>query len=303
MENDEGMYRELVENQQDLIVRFSPEGRFTFVNEAYCILTGKTKEQLKDSVFMPVTSEKYTEVLATQMTRLFRAPYACMVEQWIPSTQGLRCISWSAKSIRNDNGEVTAIVATGRDVTKLRQEQRTTRKRDDELMLVVESGPQMYYSHTPDHTLLYVSPRIRELLGWTPKAGKRIWTDYLSDNPINGKGLERTIRAISSGRREPPYRLEFVGSNDTRIWVEVNEIPVVKNGKTVAIAGSMIDISERKRVIEGEMEAEILIKEYGNDRQEAAKPKSPFSLFGSLFSREKPAEEEETSFEINETRR
>ena len=38
---------------------------------------------------------------------------------------------------------------------------------------------------------------------------ERSWTDYLTDNPVNAAGLERTLRAISTGKREPPYRLEM----------------------------------------------------------------------------------------------
>jgi len=44
------------------------------------------------------------------------------------------------------------------------------------------------------------------------------------------------------------------------VWVEVNEIPVVKDSKTVAIVGSLVDVTEKKQVEEGLAEADILIK-------------------------------------------
>jgi PAS domain S-box-containing protein len=305
MEPDPAVFRELVECQQDLIVKFTPKGRLLFVNTAYCDLVGKTKDELAGSVFMPVTSERYTDALATHLTKLFRPPYACMVDQWIPSVKGLRCISWSARSLKNDQGAVTAIVAIGRDVTRQKEEQRATKRKDDDLMLVIESGKPMYYTHTPDHMMQFVSPRLRALLGCTPHAGKRLWTDYLSDNPINAQGLERTIRAIASGRREPPYRLEFLGLDNTRIWVEVNEIPIVKIGKVVAIAGSLVDVTEKKRVDEGLVEAEVFIKRYGSQKPgrgayqpAVAKAKSPFGFFTSLFSKDKGGEEEDEPLDI-----
>jgi len=106
----------------------------------------------------------------------------------------------------------------------------------------------------------YVSPRIRKLLGCRPRAGKRLWTDYLSENPANAAGFERTLRALESGRREPPYRLELVIGNGDTVWVEVNEIPVVKDGKAVAIVGSLVDVTDKKQVEEGLAEADLLIK-------------------------------------------
>lgn len=281
----EDPYRELVECQQDLIVKFNPEGRLLYVNPAYCRMVGKAQNELTGSVFMPAQDERYTDVIATHMTKLFRPPFACVVEQWLPSTQGLRCISWSAKSILDGKGGVKTIVATGRDITQLRLDTRAKKKRDDDLMLVIESGQQMYYTHTLDHRILYVSPRIRTLLGCRPGSGKRLWTDYLSDNPLNAAGLERTKRAIASGRREPPYRLEFVGKDGTMIWVEVNEIPVVKNEKTVAIAGSLVDITEKMRIDDGLAEAEILFKGTGGKKDEpgSSKSKTHFSMFRSIF--------------------
>ena len=295
------MYRDLVESQQDLIVKFSPEGRLQYVNPAYCEAVGKTKEELEGSVFMPVTSERYSDVIATQMTKLFRPPFGCVVEQWIQTPRGMRCYSWAAKSILNDTKSVVAIVATGRDITRTRHEMKAIRKKDEELMLVVESGKTMFYSHTPEHQMVYVSPRIRAILGCRPRGGKWVWTDYLTDNPLNAAGLERTLRAIKNGRREPPYRLEMKSADGSSVWFEVSEIPVVKNGKTVAIAGSVIDITEKMYVEEGSTEAENLLKVSAEREREdaAAAGKSRFGFIRSIFSRgDDDEDDDEFAFEI-----
>ena len=303
MDTTDTMYRDLVECQQDLIVKFNLEGRLLFVNSAYCEAVGKSREALDGSVFMPVTSERYSDVIATQMTRLFRPPYACTVEQWIQTPKGMRCFSWSAKSVLNGSNSVESIVATGHDITRIKSEQRAIKKKDEELMLAIESGNQMYYTHTPDHTMMFVSPRLRALLGCHPKEGKRTWTDYLTDNPMNAAGLERTIQAIVSGRREPPYRVEMSSRDGRILRLEVDEIPLVKNGKTISIAGCVTDITEKVHVEEGLAEAEILIPELAIAKKRIAgqpvfpviRPKKPLGFFQSIFSR-KSDEEKDTDF-------
>jgi hypothetical protein len=148
---------------------------------------------------------------------------------------------------------------------------------------------------------MYVSPRIRLLLGNPPRSGKRAWTDYLTKNPINAAGLERTIRAIATGRREPPYRLEMVTGNGEIVRLEVNEIPVVKNGKTISIVGSMVDVTERMQVEEGLAEAEFLIKDFKGSKKRTERPvypspahaKGPLDYFRALFSRESGEKEDE----------
>jgi PAS domain S-box-containing protein len=242
---------------------------------------------------MPASAERYSDVIATQMTKLFRPPFYCTVEQWIQTPKGMRCISWSAKSVVDNGNTVLSIVASGRDITLQKHEQKAIKKKDEELMLVVESGKQMYYSHTPDHVVTYVSPRILSLLGCKPHGGKRLWTDFLTDNPINAAGLERTIRAITSGKREPPYRLEMKTCDGHIIRFEVNEIPVVRNKKTVAIAGSMVDVTEKIQVEEGLAEAEYLIKDFNGSKNRTGWPtrisssraKGPLDYFRDLFSR------------------
>lgn len=293
MDTTEKMYRDLVECQLDLIVRFNPEGRLLFVNPAYCEAVGKSREELSGSIFMPVTSERYADIIATRMTKLFRPPFACTVEQWIQTPKGMRCFSWSAKSVLNGSATVESIVATGHDITRIKSEQREIKKRDEDLILAIESGNQMYYTHSPDHTMMFVSPRLRALLGCRPREGKRTWTDYLTDNPINGAGLERTIKAIASGRRGPPYRLEMSSLDGRIILLEVNEIPLVKDGKTVSIAGSVIDVTEKALVEEGLAEAEVLIPNLvpakkqspGQPIYPVSHPKKRLGFFQSFFSR------------------
>ena len=55
MDTSDAVYRDLVEQQQDLIVKISLEGRLLFFNTAYSEFLGKPKEELAGSVFMPVS--------------------------------------------------------------------------------------------------------------------------------------------------------------------------------------------------------------------------------------------------------
>jgi hypothetical protein len=79
-------------------------------------------------------------------------------------------------------------------------------------------------------------------------------------------------------------------SDGGTVWVEVNEIPVVKDAKTVAIVGSLVDVTEKKEVEEGLAEADILIKGPGAAgkgwRSEPGEPRhSPVESLKSIFGR------------------
>jgi hypothetical protein len=79
----------------------------------------------------------------------------------------------------------------------------------------------------------------------------------------------------------------------------------VKNGKTVAIAGAITDVTEKMAVEEGLAEAEFLIKDVSGDkkvseyRSRVASPQTKggrLGYFRSLFSRSSDEDEEEDVF-------
>ncbi len=116
---------------------------------------------------------------------------------------------------------------------------------DQQLRNIIEHSTNVFYTHNTKHILTYVSPQCESVLGYRPEEVMIRWTDLITDNPLNNKGLEITNRAIKTGEIQPPYELELRHKSGKGIRVEVREAPVVKNGKTVAVVGSLTDISGR----------------------------------------------------------
>ncbi|MBW2477150.1 MAG: PAS domain S-box protein [Deltaproteobacteria bacterium] len=118
------------------------------------------------------------------------------------------------------------------------------------LRKIIENSTNLFYMHTPDHVLTYVSPQSQQYFDCKPDEALVHWTDFITDHPINQSAIEMTQRAIDTGKRQPPYEVECISRKGRKIWVEVNETPIVENGKTVAVIGSLTDITERKFAVE-----------------------------------------------------
>jgi two-component system cell cycle sensor histidine kinase/response regulator CckA len=118
---------------------------------------------------------------------------------------------------------------------------------EERLRNIVEHSTNLFYSHTTDHVLTYVSPQCREILDCEPEEALTNWTDFMTDNPSNERGLELTERAISDGERQPPYNLELKTKTGRKVWVEVREAPLVENGETTLIVGALTDISDQMK--------------------------------------------------------
>lgn len=152
--------------------------------------------------------------------------------------------------ILDDHSTVVAVCVVYRDITDVRNAEEALQRSEKQLRNIFQNSTNLYYSHTPDHVITYVSPQVENMLGYTLEEVKAIWTELASDNPINKTGFENTVRAIETGERQPPYELELIRKDGKKIWVEIREFPEVVNGKTIAMLGSLTEITERRRAVE-----------------------------------------------------
>ncbi|MCK4983469.1 MAG: PAS domain S-box protein, partial [Victivallaceae bacterium] len=156
-------------------------------------------------------------------------------------------ISDSGSPIRDKSGIIIGVVLVFRDVTDEYRMQEELLKNEEQFRNIFEHGINMFYSHTPDHVLTYVSPQVKDILGYTQEEAMVKWMDLTSDNPLNQIAFEYTEKAIKTGRPSRVYNVELVHKSGKKIWVEVRESPVVRDGKTISIVGALTDITKRKK--------------------------------------------------------
>lgn len=132
------------------------------------------------------------------------------------------------------------------DITDLKETERKAREVQQKLRDIIEHSTVMFYKHDTDHHLTYLSPQSEYFLGCTPEEGKQKWTSFVTDHPKNKEGVRRTQKAIKTGQSQPPYEIQLERTDGRKIWVKVNESPIVEEGKAVEIVGCMTDITELK---------------------------------------------------------
>lgn len=137
-------------------------------------------------------------------------------------------------------GECVRIFGSTQNITERKEIEQKLRD-------VVEHSTNMFYRHDTDHVLSYVSPQSQDFLGCSPEEAKRRWTEFATDHPINEEGFKNTQQAIDTGVAQPSFPLQLQKTNGDTIWVRVNEAPIVEDGETVAIVGSLTDITAQKK--------------------------------------------------------
>jgi PAS domain S-box-containing protein len=149
---------------------------------------------------------------------------------------------WMESTVVNltKNPAIQGYLFNSRDVTDRIDKER-------KLTDIVEHTTNLFYKHDTNHNLLYVSPQSKEFFGLDPEEAMKKWTDLITDHPKNRIGLIKTVKAIQSGEAQEPYEIQLRRADGQLVWARVHEAPVVENGETVSIVGSLTDITEQKQ--------------------------------------------------------
>jgi PAS domain S-box-containing protein len=133
LRESEEKYRLIVENQHGLVLKTDAEQRFLYANPAYCDLFGITEADLLGSTFKPLVHPDDMVVVNNAMEVIFQPPYEAAFEERVDTPHGWRWLSWVAKATRDEQGVVTAIIGSGRDITERKQAEAKINEQLEEL--------------------------------------------------------------------------------------------------------------------------------------------------------------------------
>ncbi len=221
------------------------EDILTLANEAYKILDLPLGIKLNYETFINCVHPEDKDYVQEQwLAALKKKPYD--IEHRIIANGKTKWVREKAEFEFDYEG--TCIKATGfvQDITSQKNAEQALKDKEEQLRNIIENSTNLFYSHTADHKLTYVSPQSRQYLDCEPEEAMIKWTKLLSDNPINQIGIKRTEKALQTGIAQKPYELELRTKKGRRIWVEVHEAPVISDGNVTEIVGSLTDITEKK---------------------------------------------------------
>ncbi|MCC6414912.1 MAG: PAS domain S-box protein [Opitutaceae bacterium] len=162
----EASYRGVVEDQIDLICRYKPDGRLTFVNGAYARAFGQKRTEL---IGKPIPFSDAGHIAAqetqTKEQKLLLADGRDVV------------ISWTQRPIRDDQGALLEYQAVGHDITERKLAEAALRRAKE----TAEAA-----DHAKGHFLAVVSHEIR-----TPINGINGFAAMLADTELNEEQREQ----------------------------------------------------------------------------------------------------------------
>ncbi|HOI42416.1 MAG TPA: PAS domain S-box protein [Elusimicrobiales bacterium] len=106
-----------------------------------------------------------------------------------------------------------------------------------------------FYCHGADGVFQYVSPSVRNILGYAPREFLVNFNKYLAPGRAAAEVRRRTALSIK-GVRQPPYEVDVLHKDGSVRTLEVLELPVKERGRVIAVEGIARDITREKRMRE-----------------------------------------------------
>ncbi len=139
-------YRAIVMDQSDLVCRFDPQGRITFVNDAYCRYFGISHKDILGTNFLPSIHEEDLPKVRDHFKNLTRQKPDKTIEHRVYLPDGkIYWQQWSGRALYDEEGSCLEYQAVGRDITKLKETEETIAK--ENAITAALSGCSPLYRH------------------------------------------------------------------------------------------------------------------------------------------------------------
>lgn len=142
LRESEARYRAILEDQTELICRYLPDGRLSYVNEAYARYYGKDRHELINRNFIPHIPEEDLRLIHQHISTLNQErPVTTFEHQIILESGDVRWQQWTHRAIYDSHGQLTEYQAVGRDITRRRMAQEALRENERRYKSLFEDSP------------------------------------------------------------------------------------------------------------------------------------------------------------------
>jgi PAS domain S-box-containing protein len=268
IERSEQKYRDLVENSNSIILRWSRDGKITFLNEFGLKFFGYTEQEIIGryavGAIVPKTDSAGTG-LEPLMNKILANPedFEQNINENMRRNGEHVWISWTNKPVLDEQGHALEVLSIGNDITERKQaedalqaSEQQQRQLAYELQVIIDSFPGLIFFKDKENRLLRVNRYLAAAQGVTKDQleGRSLFDLYPADVAQAYWDDDRGV--IQSGKA----RLNIEEPWDTPEgvkWLLTSKFPFLdKAGSIVGVIGISQDITERKEMEERLRESE-----------------------------------------------
>jgi PAS domain S-box-containing protein len=255
LRRSEERYRTVVENQTELITRFSPDRVHLFANDAYCRYFGKDINDIIGKRFVPRIPLEDQPILKEYFASFSPAnPVGTIEHRIIMPDNSIRWQQWNDRAIFDPNGTVVEYQSVGRDITERKEIENALKVSEEKYRELVENANSIILRLDPRGYIMFINEYAQKFFGYHDYEilGRNVVGTIVPETDSSGRNLKEKILDLARipGKYENTEN-ENMRKNGDRVWISwTNKPKFNSSGEVTEILCIGNDITWMKQAAE-----------------------------------------------------
>ena len=166
LRQSERRYQAVLEDQTETICRVKADGTHVFVNDAFCRLFGKTRQELLGAKWQPIALAEDVPQVEEQLRSLSPTNPAVVIENRVYDSLGqVRWMQFVDRGVFDAEGRLVEIQAVGRDITGRKRTEEALREAESRLRLALAASEMGVWEWDMRTNSVFWSPECFPMIG------------------------------------------------------------------------------------------------------------------------------------------
>ncbi|HWC60211.1 MAG TPA: PAS domain S-box protein [Verrucomicrobiae bacterium] len=244
----EKRFRAIVQDQTDMICRFKPDGRMTFVNDAFCRFHGKPAHELIGKNFFQTYTEEDAAIPLSYVNSLPKEEPVVAFDHRLRSPD--QVVVWHQYRIRRlfaENGETLEFQAVIQDITSRKQSEQALRASEEKYRSLIDNIPDVVWTANFKREIIYIGGNAEKVLGYSSPellaAGG--WVDRI--HPEDAERVNHAFHALFSENEKFDVEYRVRGKDGQWLWLHDRALNTRWRGGEMCADGIFLDVTRRRQ--------------------------------------------------------